>query len=208
MRRAHHGQAPACRQRRPEGSQRLRGQGRNRRAVAQRCEAPSRPEGRPRIPTTAGGDSPNGAACDGRRAPRPAAGPRTSTILGAAVCGGPVGFCCLCQSTGVLRGRSRSVSEATDARPGGGQFVRRVMPPVDVEVELVETLDADSIKAFCRDEPELPSRPSRLSPEALARIDATLGAAGPPTRPESAPDSAGRPRGPAQPAAVPQSPGR
>ncbi|MGC4755471.1 GNAT family N-acetyltransferase [Micromonospora trifolii] len=41
---------------------------------------------------------------------------------------------------------------------------------MNVEVELIETLDAEGIEAFCRDEPELSSRPSRLSPEALARM--------------------------------------
>jgi hypothetical protein len=44
------------------------------------------------------------------------------------------------------------------------------MATVDVEVELVETLDAESIEAFCRDEPELSSRPGSLSPEALASM--------------------------------------
>ncbi|MEV1110099.1 GNAT family N-acetyltransferase [Micromonospora sp. NPDC049751] len=41
---------------------------------------------------------------------------------------------------------------------------------MDVEVELVEALDAESIEAFCRDVPKLSSRPSRLSPQALARM--------------------------------------
>ncbi|WP_181518529.1 GNAT family N-acetyltransferase [Micromonospora noduli] len=41
---------------------------------------------------------------------------------------------------------------------------------MNIEVELIETLDAESIEAFCRDEPELSSRPSRLSPKALARM--------------------------------------
>ncbi|MEV1319940.1 hypothetical protein AB0J14_28115 [Micromonospora arborensis] len=41
---------------------------------------------------------------------------------------------------------------------------------MNVEVELVETLDAEIIEAFCRDEPELSSRPSRLGPDELARM--------------------------------------
>jgi GNAT superfamily N-acetyltransferase len=42
------------------------------------------------------------------------------------------------------------------------------MAAVVLEVELVDAYGAEIAEAFCRDEPRLSSRPSRLKPEALA----------------------------------------
>lgn len=52
------------------------------------------------------------------RSGRPPAPTARSTTL--SFCGGPLGFRLPRQPPGVLRGRSRSASGATDARPGGG----------------------------------------------------------------------------------------
>src|SRR5215218_9840260 len=54
-----------------------------------------------------------------------------------------------------------------------GHTARHTMPPVTVEVELVEACSAEIVQAFCRDEPRLSSRPSRLSPETLAYMVAS-----------------------------------
>lgn len=53
-------------------------------------------------------------------AARPAAGDKPLPLSHRSVCGGPRASRSPRQPPGVLRGRSRSVSGATDARPGGG----------------------------------------------------------------------------------------
>jgi hypothetical protein len=58
-------------------------------------------------------------------------------------------------------------------RGNAGHIARHTTPAVTIEVELVEACSPEIVEAFCRDEPRLSSRPSRLTPETSAYMVAS-----------------------------------